>query len=282
MSGVGKTTLARTLLQAFGWYQLFCRLPHRHPLHGRAHRRQFQARGDARSRSCVTCCCTDSIYISSPTSSFDQPRSRCRPISASPATRAKGGISFRRIQEAARRSTAQAEISARCSTCPLFIEQGARHLSATRTSSATPAVRSARSSILSEPRSDPGALLPRGEHAASLHRAARLNTPACWWSGSASRSQANVLPAPVPRRRNGAEYKADRASISKDDDVDPDGIRRMGLRAAAPSPHPASTRRLRDNFGYTVRDGVTFQTSSPTTATFTRHSSANAIDQAPR
>ena len=45
MAGVGKTRLS-ALLRERQLVPLFGRLPHRHALYGRVHRRQFQARGD--------------------------------------------------------------------------------------------------------------------------------------------------------------------------------------------------------------------------------------------
>ena len=68
-----------------GLVPLLGRFPHRHPLHGRAHRRQLQARGDAQP-----------LPAPAPALGLDlhrlehhlpQPRRRSRPTSASPATR---------------------------------------------------------------------------------------------------------------------------------------------------------------------------------------------------
>ena len=64
---------------------LLGRFPHRHPLHGRAHRRQLQARGDAQPVPARSCCAR--TRSTSPPTSPSTTSSRSRPTSASPATR---------------------------------------------------------------------------------------------------------------------------------------------------------------------------------------------------
>ena len=55
MSGLGKTYLSNLLRDSGRLVPLLGRLPDRHALHGRIHRRQLQARGDEGAACCASC-----------------------------------------------------------------------------------------------------------------------------------------------------------------------------------------------------------------------------------
>ena len=145
MSGVGKTRIAAMLREEAELVPLLGRFPHRHPLHGRAHRRQLQARGDAQRRSCAQLLRSDSIYIAS-NITFQN----LEPLSTylgKPGDPAKGGIPFDEYLRRQRQHR-EAEIAGTRDVLTVH-RQGRARSTATTTSSATPRARSARSSIRS-------------------------------------------------------------------------------------------------------------------------------------
>ena len=92
MSGLGKTHVSKLLRDRRRLVSLFRRLPHRHALHGRTHRRQLQARGD---EGAVAARLADDRQraISPRTCTFDN----LAPLSTylgKPGDPAKGGLPF--------------------------------------------------------------------------------------------------------------------------------------------------------------------------------------------
>ena len=211
---------------------LFGRLPHRHALHGRAHRRQFQARGDE-----------GPLPARSPALGLDlhllqhhlrESRARCRPISASPATRPRAASPSPNTS-AARTQHREAEISALLDV-PDFIEQGRatsigyQHFICDSGGSLCEVV-------------DPddsrrsGAATASPTHAAALYRGHARRMPRCWSSASAS------SPSPCTTSRafldaKWAEYKT-LNGIARRRRRRSRRFRRLGLRAAAASSHSA-------------------------------------------
>ena len=206
MSGVGKTTLAQPAAGS-RLVPLFRRLPHRHPLHGRAHRRQFQARGDARAlpaRSAAVGLDPHQLqhHLREPEAAVDLSRQArqsgqgrhplCR-IQAPPAPAPRGRD--RSAPRCARPSSARRATSI-----------------STAISSAIPAAACARWSIPPNPL-DPVLELPVAEQPAALYRRHARAHP---HAGRAlpQAPQADVLPAAVPRdemgRVQGAEQHPQR------------------------------------------------------------------------
>ena len=103
---------------------LLGRFPHRHPLHGRAHRRQLQARGDAQPVPAPAAALGFDLHRLE--HHLPEPRRRSRPTSASPATRPRAA-SRSTNTSAASASTATPR-SPPPATRVTFIEQGRGHL----------------------------------------------------------------------------------------------------------------------------------------------------------
>ena len=220
MSGVGKTTLAQ-LLQDSGWfhYSVDYRIGTRYMGEHIVDNFKREAMRVPFLRDLLL---SDSIHIKS-NITFDH----LKPLSTylgKPGNPAKGGISFAEYKTPPAPASRGRDL-APCSMCRPSSASPATSINMA-ISSAIPAAACAKWSIPSN-RARSGAVLPRRRTACCSISRARPNTPACWWSASAS------TPSPCTTSRSSsrqkwAEYKALNA-ITNDDDVDPDGFAVWGF-----------------------------------------------------
>jgi hypothetical protein len=226
MSGVGKTTFAQ-LLQDHELVPLFGRLPHRHEIHGRAHRRQFQARGHEEPLPARTAA-SDSIHIRS-NITFDN----LKPLSTYLGKARQSGQGRHQLCRIQAPPASTAKPRSLAAGCAGFIEK-ARDIYqygnfVCDSGGSLCEVVDPRQSGRPGPPVSP-------EHAAALYRGNARTHP---HAGGAFPQipEAHVLSAAVPRAK-WAEYKA-LNEIRKRRRRRSRWLCRLGLRAAPASPHPA-------------------------------------------
>ena len=223
MAGVGKTRLA-PLLQRERLVPLLGRLPHRHALHGRVHRRQLQARGDegaVPARPAALGLDLDLTPTSPSTTS-----SRSRPISARPATRKRGGLTLAEYQRRQDQHRV-AEIAA-LHGCAATSSSGRHELYGYDDFIADTG--GSLIEVVDPDNADDPVVKTLTEHtAAALHPRHRGRTPTS--SSGASRTRpSRCTTSRTSSPRNGPSTRSSTGRQS-DDDVDPDGFGAWGFEA---------------------------------------------------